>query len=225
MATSVTVSPQIVRAWFDTVLNPLIRALTTEATVLAHRNLTWKTEVQHLASLVPVREHLVEEAQPNFEQMLSLHPEYNASIAEHDRRLAPLAEACRRLQEALIESKALREALDRIVKERPSDKTVTEFLAGFEPGDHVRVIAECVINDIQKLPGYYTTAAIWNRHRGEFMAALEAPEVFPSWQATTKATGAFETAVRELIDKLKAFRNELSLSTGVPIVDRLTGQI
>src|ERR1017187_7145516 len=86
MATSVTVSPQIVRAWFDTVLNPLIRALTTEATVLAHRNLTWKTEVQHLASLVPVREHLVEEAQPNFEQMLSLHPEYNASIAEHDRR-------------------------------------------------------------------------------------------------------------------------------------------
>src|ERR1022692_2120491 len=87
MATSVTVSPQIVRAWFDTVLNPLIRALTTEATVLAHRNLTWKTEVQHLASLVPVREHLVEEAQPNFEQMLSLHPEYNAPIAEHDRRL------------------------------------------------------------------------------------------------------------------------------------------
>src|ERR1039458_149255 len=59
MATSVTVSPQIVRAWFDTVLNPLIRALTTEATVLAHRNLTWKTEVLHLGlpGEVPVRQN------------------------------------------------------------------------------------------------------------------------------------------------------------------------
>lgn len=58
------------RAWFDTVLNPLIRALTTEATVLAHGNLTWKTEVHRLASLVPVREHLVEEAHPNLDQIL-----------------------------------------------------------------------------------------------------------------------------------------------------------
>src|ERR1022692_1722289 len=104
MAKSVTVSPQIVRAWFDTVLNPLIRALTTEATVLAHRNLTWKTEVQHLASLVPVREHLVEEAQPTCEQRVSLHPEYHACNAGHDRRRGPLAEAGPRLQEALIES-------------------------------------------------------------------------------------------------------------------------
>jgi len=103
IATSVTVSSQIVRAWFDTVLNPLIRALTTEADVLARGNLTWKTEVQRLASLVPVREHLVEETHPNFEQMLSLHPEFNAPIAEHDRRLAPLAAACLRLQEALTE--------------------------------------------------------------------------------------------------------------------------
>jgi hypothetical protein len=44
MATNVTVSASIIRAWFDMVLNPMIQALTTEATVLAKGNLTWKVE-------------------------------------------------------------------------------------------------------------------------------------------------------------------------------------
>jgi hypothetical protein len=225
MATSVTVSPQIVRAWFDTVLNPLILALTTEATVLERGNLTWKTEVQRLASLVPVREHLVEEVYPNLDQILSLHPEFNVPIGEHDRRLPPLAQACGRLQEALLESKFLRQALDRVILERPPDKSSAQFLGGFERGDHLTVITECIINSVGKLPGYYETAPIWNKHRDEFVAVLKTVEVSPLWQATTEARGAFETAVRDLIDKLKAFRNELSLSTGVPMVDRLTGPI
>ena len=211
MATNVTVSHSIVRAWFDTVLNPLIRALNSEANLLAHRNFTWKTEVRRFATLVPVREHLVDEAQPNFDQFLSLHPEYNPPIAEHDRRLAPLAEACDRLQQALIEAETLRKVLDR-EKVQQSDM---DFC--------VRLIAEYVINDAQTLPDYYTIAAIWNRHRDEFRAALQTNGVSPAWQATMEAAGTFETAVRELIDKLSAFRNELSLSSGVPIVDRLTG--
>jgi thioredoxin-like negative regulator of GroEL len=205
MATSVTVSPQIVRAWFDTVLNPLIRALTTEATVLAHGNLTWKTEVHRLASLVPVREHLVEEAHPNLDQILSLYPEFNAPIAEHDRRLAPLAEACGRLQDALLGSKVLREAVGKV-------ETIPPAAAEFSR----RAIAEYIINDARKLPDYYTLAKPWNDHRDDFMAALEVPEVSRARQATKAAADALGTAVRELIDKLKAFRNDLSLSRGGP---------
>ena len=225
MATSVTVSPNIIRAWFDTVLNPLIRALTTEADVLARGNLTWKTEVQRFASLVPVREHLMEEVYPNLDQMLSLHPEFNAPIAEHDRRLPPLAEACRRLQESLTESRALGKVLDRVILERPPDTSVGQFLGGFDPEDHLKVITDCVVNSAGKLPGYYETARIWNKHRDEFVAVLKTVEISPLWHATTEASVAFDEAVRDLMDKLKAFRNEVSLSTGVPIVERLTGQI
>ena len=57
------------------------------------------------------------------------------------------------------------------------------------------------------------------------MAALNTAEVSPFWQATVEATAGFARAVHELMDKLKAFRNDLSMSAGVPIVDRLTGQI
>jgi hypothetical protein len=225
MATGVTVSPQIVRAWFDTVLNPLIQALTTEATVLAHGNLTWKVEAQRLASLVPVREHLVEEVQPNFEQILRSYPEFNAPIAEHDRRLAPLAEACRRLQEALIQSRELREAFNRVISAIPPDKKPAEYLGGLDPQDQLGFIAENMINSVQKLPSYYITAPIWNQHRDEFVAVLKTAEVSRSWKATVEATAGLATAVHELTDKLKAFRNDLSMSAGVPIVDRLTGGI
>ncbi|MGO4880387.1 MAG: hypothetical protein ACLP59_06135 [Bryobacteraceae bacterium] len=214
MASSVTVSPNIVRAWFDTVLNPLIRALTTEAAVLARGNLTWKTEVQRFASLVPVREHLIEEAHPNFEQILSLHPEFNPPIAEHDRLLLPLAEECRRLQETLMESKVLREAVGRV-------ETIPSEAAAFSRA----AIAEYIINGVRKLPDYYTLAKIWNQRRDEFTAALKEPEVSRARHATTEAARAFEATVLELIDQLKTFRNELSLSKGVPIVDRLTAQV
>jgi hypothetical protein len=215
MATSVTVSESIVRAWFDTVLNPLIRALTTEADVLARGNLTWKIEVQRFASLVPIREHLMEEVHPNLEQMLSLHPEFNAPIAEHDRLLAPLAEACLRLQKALLESGALREAVGRV--ETIQSEEAAEFSR--------EAIAEYIINGVRKLPDYYTLAKIWNQRRDEFMAALKEPDVSRARHATTEAARAFEAAVFGLIGKLKAFRNELSLSKGVPIVDRLTAQV
>jgi hypothetical protein len=86
------------------------------------------------------REHLVEEVQP--EQILSLHPEFNAPIAEHDRRLPPLTEACLRLQEALLESRALREAFDRVASATPPDKKLAEYLGGLDPQDHLKFIAE-----------------------------------------------------------------------------------
>jgi hypothetical protein len=225
MATSVTVSPSIVRAWFDTVLNPLIRALTTEASVLERGNLTWKAEVGRLASLVPVRDHLVEEVQPNFEQMLSLHPEFNAPIAEHDQRLLPLAKACGRLQEALVDSRVLRVTLDEVASASPPDKKLAEYLAGLDYKDRLMFIAENIINSVQKVPSYYITAPIWNQHRDEFVAVLKTAEVSPFWQTRLGAAAGFATAVHELMDKLRAFRNELSLSNGVPIVDRLSGHI
>lgn len=118
------------------------------------------------------------------------------------------------LQEALIGSKALREAVDRIETIPPEH---AEFCR--------RAIAEYIINGARKLPDYYTLAAIWNQRRDEFMVALEAPEVSRARQSTAAAAVALETAVSQLIDKLKAFRSDLSLSKGVPIVDRLTAQI
>jgi hypothetical protein len=88
-----------------------------------------------------------------------------------------------------------------------------------------KAIAEYIINGARRLPDYYTLARPWNDHRDDFIAALEVPEVAQARQAATAAADAFKAPVRELTDKLKEFRNGLSLSMGVPIVDRLTARI
>lgn len=105
----------------------------------------------------------------------------------------------------------LREAVGRI-------ETIPPEAAEFSR----RAIAEYIINDARKLPDYYTLAKPWNDHRDDFMAALEVPEVSRARQATKAAADALGAAVRELIDKLKAFRydshsrTESQLSTACP---------
>src|SRR4051812_43766063 len=95
------VSPNIVRAWFDTVLNPLIHGLKIEADALSRGNLTWRFRTESPASLVPVRSLLMDVVQDNLEQFLSLHPEIVDPIEEHDVELARLVESCRSFHKAL----------------------------------------------------------------------------------------------------------------------------
>src|SRR5437879_9565716 len=107
-------SPNLVRAWFDTVLNPLLRGLAMEVTALAERNLTWRFPAAQFASLVPVKQHIPAEAWDNWEQILSLYPECAAPAQEHDGKLQRLHDACRSFESRLVESDVLRRALDQV---------------------------------------------------------------------------------------------------------------
>ena len=68
-------SPFIIRAWFDTVFNPLIHGLEMELRALDAGNLTWRFNSRRLVTFHPARERLSGEAWPNWEQMFELHPE------------------------------------------------------------------------------------------------------------------------------------------------------
>jgi hypothetical protein len=219
MASNVVVSPNIVRAWFDTVLNPIIRGLLSEAAALAERNLTWGLRPDRLATFVPVREHLVPAVWPNFEQFLSLHSECNRPIEEHDDRLEVLTQACRRLEAALVGSPALKETFHRVEAALPAGRTISDYFGAADPEDYLQIISAHIINDVQKLPSYNLVAPFWNKHRDEFMAVRETPEVKPLWTATLQAADRFGQAVIALLNHLKTLRNQLSLSAGVPIVD------
>src|SRR5215510_2788931 len=107
------VSPRIIRAWFDTVLNPLLYGLSIEADVLSQGNLTWRLRTQSPVSLVPVRSLLMDLVQANLDQFLSLHPECIGPIEEHDAELARLVECCRTLHGRLIASKEMQATFRR----------------------------------------------------------------------------------------------------------------
>ncbi len=51
------VGPNIVRAWFDTVVNPLIRAMTVEQERLERKDWTWRFIPGGLEAIRSVRAH------------------------------------------------------------------------------------------------------------------------------------------------------------------------
>lgn len=223
MSSNATVHPNLVRAWFDTVLNPLIQRLSTEAAFLAERNLTWRIQPRRLVSFAPVRDHLAHEVWDNYEQFLSIHPQCIPPIEEHDSSLHRLSEACLHLEAALTHSKALQLAFDRAILTLPPGREVSEYFAEPTPEDYLRVVAAHIINSVGELPASDPAAPVWNKHRDAFVAARETDEVQPCWTATEEAAGQFLAAVNTLRDTLKTLRNDLSLAAGVPIVERAGG--
>jgi hypothetical protein len=77
------VGPQIVRAWFDTVINPLLSWLGREQELLAAKNWTWRFKpagleaIRHLSAYV--------DARPNWEQFEQLYfqnPEFGLYLVK-----------------------------------------------------------------------------------------------------------------------------------------------
>lgn len=98
------VGPRIVRAWFDTVVNPLLHWLEREQYLLASRNWTWRFKPASLESTREVRAYVDRETWPNLEQFEELHPDVGRVAAAHDERLLALTQDCRLLHKAPVTS-------------------------------------------------------------------------------------------------------------------------
>ena len=148
--------PLIVRAWFDTVLNPVSRGLETEAAVLERGDLTWRFEQRRLASLVPVKEQLMPGAWPNYDQFIGRYAECLPLIKEHDLLQEELLESCRALEKRLLESKAMQDLFARTTAGL-SAADLGSCFGATQPNDYLKVFAEYIINSVERLPHYYTT--------------------------------------------------------------------
>ena len=203
-------------------LNPLLYRLKIEADVLSSGNLTWRYRSRGLVSLVPVRSYLMDADQDNLDQFLSLHPECGGPIQEHDKGLQLLVESCRQLESALINSKEMEALFQRLTThDALGGRDIAEIFGKVLPFNWLKALAEYIINNVERLPRYYSTAEFWNEHSGEFLMLRQSPEVRPAWESTVSATTRFSQQVDRLIELLKQVRNELSLSAGVPIVENL----
>jgi hypothetical protein len=217
-----SVGPNIVRAWFDTVLNPLLYGLSVERNVLTSGDWTWRFRPPRLLSLVPIREHLV--AEDNLEQFLVFHPECRRPIEGHDHCVESLFRACQSFHRALAESAAFQEAYDRTTAQVPlaPGSSVSDLFGAALPEDHLNVIAEYVVNNTAKLPNYYKTAPLWNQYSAEFVRVRESDAVRPHWEATDNAGAQLAGAVDELATAIRAVREGLSLEYDVPFVYQIS---
>ena len=220
MPDQLSIPQPLVRAWFNTVLNPLLQALQTEIRLLADGNLTWRFEQRTLASFASAKAYIAQLAWPNLEQFLSLFPEYREVIEAHDRDVRMLLEACREMETALVRSRGMLEQFQRIEEAvQRNGRNIADFFGAIRQEDFTKDFAEYIINGIRHLPGYYTTAPIWNEYSQDFLAIRDSNEVRGSWKAVQAAVAALTESSERLIASLDATRNLLSLREGVPIVE------
>jgi hypothetical protein len=91
------IGPRIVRAWFDTVINPMLRLLRAEHDMLEKRDWTWQFHRVHLEMIKNAAEYVDTNAADNLEQLLKFFPELKGKIGAHDVDRNQLFDACRAL--------------------------------------------------------------------------------------------------------------------------------
>lgn len=217
------VGPHIVRAWFDTVINPLLRGLDSERALLTKEKWTWRFEQGALLSFVPVRSFIAFEALDNLEQFLQMAQDANLCrlVDRHDQQVHLLTAACSRFHDALRDSEPLREIYQRIAVQnavplRPG-QTFDSLFGAYPPSRHLDVLAEDIVNGSGQQPAYFATAPLWNHYRDELLRLRETPEICPHWEEAQRCGQALNGTVEKLIDSLKSIRQELSLEYDLPL--------
>ena len=215
--------PNIVRAWFDTVLQPVLRGLETERSFVVRHDWTFRFHRQTLEYMAPIAEHVA--ARDNLEQFLSFFPAIEGLVGEHDRAVKRLLETCVALHAAISKSRLFQEAFQAVEAETPAVLGVefSSFFGGYPTREDLGgFLAEYLVNNIQDLPDYYTTARLWNQFRGRFVPVLAVPEVAAHRLEAENCGGQLLKTTERLTGAFKAKRSELSLAKDVPFIAETT---
>ncbi len=215
------VGERIVRAWFDTVINPLLHGLAWEEKRLSAKNWTWRHQLNQLESIRPCRDMVVAVAVDNLEQFVGRYPAVAENIKFHDDHRSQLLVACQLLQKRLEESEELRALYERVTAPSVLDEIHTSLNELFGPTnreEHIAVLAEYIVNNTGVLPTHYIVSSLWNKFREEFLAPAEGTPVNNQAKLTIRAGNKLLQVVNRLSDLLKETREDLSLEYDMPYV-------
>ena len=90
-------SPTMHSIAFDTVINPLLKGLEKENSLLLRSNWTWQFRTGSLEYIRHAKHYVPAAAQENLEQFLDFYPNVKAGIDQHDHAVEALVAACSRL--------------------------------------------------------------------------------------------------------------------------------
>jgi hypothetical protein len=216
------IGPRIVRAWFDTVINPLIESLESEFALAVKRNWTWRFRPPSLELIRPARRYLEYSAAASLEQICQLAPETGAMIQSHDDSVDLVFKSAAGLHNALTSAPAFIGLCDALWA--PSTLAATgihdiqEIFGGYVPEERYDLIAQYLVNNSAELPGYYATSKFWNRHRTTLMETFDRPEIRPHFDSLGQAGQRLEAATQGVLRRLQDLRLKLSLEHDVPYV-------
>jgi len=217
------VGPRIVRAWFDTVFNPLIPSLELELGLLSRRNWTFSFAPRMLELIRPVRRYLREEAEANLEQVLQLNVVLAANTQTHDAAVESLLRSVTALHLALAIDRDFVDLCNSLMApEKLAElniKDVREIFGAYPPSDRLKLVAQNVVNNAGEVPSHYSTAKFWNLNRERLLQSLTLPNLREHYTSTVQVAEHLASVSKTLLNQLKDLRLELSLRHDVPYVD------
>ena len=217
------VGPRIVRAWFDTVFNPLIPSLELELGLLSKRNWTFSFAPLTLELIRPVRRYLREEAEANLEQLLHLNVALAANAETHDAAVESLLSSVSALHGALVANQNFVDHCKSLMSPEKlleaGIKDLHEIFGAYPASDQFKLIAQNVVNKTGRLPSHYSTAKFWNLNREGLLRSLTLPGVREHYASTVQIGEHLASVSMTLLNQLKDLRLDLSLRHDVPYVE------
>ena len=210
------IGPRIVRAWFDTVINPLLDGLEKEQWWLARQNWTWEVQPPGLESIHRVQAYVNRD---NLDHFTQHYPNVVRAIEEHDKQRDLLLQRCQELQNAIAGSKELLDLYQRFTTVEALAEvgtTIEKLFSGYTQEQRLHILAKYIVNHTGELPDFYLIAPLWNKHRQEFLALLELPAIRPTSEAADKAGAAMRRSADKLISLIKEVRQKLAEEHDVP---------
>src|SRR2546428_7177096 len=149
---------KVVAAWFETVINPALRALSLEQQRLSKKSWTWQFMPGRLESIRYVSQMIPAGYAPNLEQFKKYNPAISENMTFHDDEVAQLFVACKNLERAILESSALEEVFARVTTDEALselDKSLGDMVTGVEEAERLGWIAQEIINGAGEIPSYF----------------------------------------------------------------------
>ena len=206
----------VVRAWIDTILAPMLGGLELSQRFLQARNWTWKYYTGNLEQVRPVRAYVDDQVRWNLRQFEEIYSgsEVLRTLEEYDKSLHLLSQACSSESQTYLEASDFLKTIDRLLTaERNWDNG-----NGEEHHDR-EYLLEYLVNNREDLPPYYVLSRFWHENRNHLLDLIRnSPDLVEAKEVTTAAGEASSEACEKASRSIWTLMNDFSIDHGLPIV-------
>jgi hypothetical protein len=228
--------PTVARAWFDTVINPLLSKLAGECMYLERGKWTWVRYGDSLVELSRIKSFADENLALNLEQIIESHSQLKTLIAKHDEEVVMFHSQVETLFCEIRESAELRRIYSEITSFQAlillkaggfqslsycnTEEEILNRLFGHSANEAEGLtwLAQEIVNESGKLPDHIGHAPIWNSNRERLLTLLNQESFKIPIQDVRGARNILMQTINELWEELKKFRKELAMKFQIPFV-------
>ena len=227
-------NPEVVRAWLDTVINPLLSDLAEQHTHLHQRSWRFERQTQSITGVHPLLTSPLSKYQVkgNQEQFFEIYPDIEEAFNRRERAYPLFQRRIMEFFKVIRESQALLECYKictsteslQTVRMRMRDTSaqalsdadlLSRFYSGTEDSFLDRLTGH-IVNRTGEMIDTYIDSPFWNTQRGEFLSLLRSTEAGYCEMHIKAAAEALLNEGLSFTHLLEDTKKQLSQQHGVP---------